>query len=82
MTQTVREQINHTLDNMPEDAMSQVLGLLNGFVIQQDFSKHHPSQDVLGAWENLKKYKGIIDKDIDIKKELIEAREDKYASIT
>lgn len=82
---TLREQAVSILQDVPEERMSHVVDVLKWL------NSHFDSKDMnatavsdapsnkLTAWEEFKKYKGIIQCDIDTKAELAEARNEKYA---
>ena len=84
----LRQQAFDMLQAVPEDKMVYIIDILKGFngaVIDKGVdtnklsAKNTDRSKKLAAWENLKKYRGVIDRDIDIKAELAEARDEKNA---
>ena len=84
----LKERAVEMIREIPEYKMDDLLDfmvvLINGNNIRLSHitdSKPNVSSEAFEAWENLKKFKGIIDRDINVKKELADARDEKYAYI-
>ena len=80
----LKEQAIKMLEHVPDDKMVYVFDILKRLNdIFDDKSDKSINEDkkseAIKAWEELKKYKGIIDCDIDEKAELAAARDEKYA---
>ena len=79
----LKEQAVKMLQDVPDDKMAYVIDMLkwlnNIFYDKKSIAVSGISSKANEAWEGLKKYKGIIDCDIDAKAELAEARDEKYA---
>ena len=71
----LKEQAVKILQNIPDDKMVYVVKMLNKISDESDNSEEVRK----AAWEELKKYKGIVKADIDEKAELAKARDEKYA---
>jgi hypothetical protein len=86
---SLKEQAVNILQNLPEDKMSYVVDMLNwvsGMLDDKNIKLNQLPVAVPGntaetaaAWARFKKYKGIINYDIDEKTELANARDEKYA---
>ena len=77
----LKEQAVIMLQNVPDDKMIYVIDILkqlNNIFDSKNVNINKKSMAV-EAWEELKKYQGIIDCDIDAKAELAKARDEKYA---
>jgi hypothetical protein len=87
---SLKEQAVNMLQGLPDDKMTYVIDMLKwvtGILDEKDILFGKPSSiissnstDAVKAWKRLKSYKGIIPYDIDIKAELAEARDEKYAN--
>ena len=86
---TLKEQAVDMVKSFPEEKMSYVIEMLKWIVgVLDDKSRtsreapiaaiENPSE-ATKAWERFKAYKGIVPYDIDIKAELAQARDEKYA---
>jgi len=86
---TLKEQAVDMVQSFPEEKMSYVIEILKWIVgVLDDKSRtshgthtvamDNPSE-AIKAWERFKAYKGIVPYDIDIKAELAQARDEKYA---
>ena len=86
---TLKEQAVNILHDVPEEKMSYVVDVLkwlngtfkktNGDVTNIPRTVSGEVSDALIAWQEFKKYKGIIQYEIDEKAELARARDEKYA---
>ena len=85
----LKKQALEILQDVPEDKMSYVVLILKGLsgLLNEKINSNtmpipelNPSADALEAWEDLRKYKGIIPCVIDEKAELAKARDEKYAA--
>ena len=82
----LKQQAVEMINYVPDEKMVYVIDILkwmNGLFNDNDVNliKAREKEKKLKAWEGLKKYKGIIDRDINIKEELALAMEEKYARI-
>ena len=84
----LRKQAFDILEGMPDDKMVYVINYLNelnGYIKSTNMRNNNSPADKankakkLKAWNNLQKYAGIIDRNIDVKAELEMVREEKYA---
>ena len=86
---TLKEQAVDMVQSFPEEKMSYVIEILKWIVgVLDDESRtsreaptaaiDNPSE-AIEAWERFKGYKGIVPYDVDIKAELAQARDEKYA---
>ena len=69
-------------DNVSDDKMIYLINVLKDLTISESKSSNNAenvSSEKLAAWERLQKYAGSVTRDIDLKKELAEARDEKYA---
>ncbi|MCL2153262.1 MAG: hypothetical protein FWH57_09965 [Oscillospiraceae bacterium] len=87
---TLKEQAVDMVQSFPEEKMSYVIEILKWIVgVLDDKSRtsfgtrtaaiDNPSE-AIKAWERFKAYKSIVPYDIDIKAELAQARDEKYAN--
>ena len=86
---TLKEQAVDIVQSFPEEKMSYVIEILKWIVGVLDdksrISREVPiiatdnHSEAIKAWERFKVYKGIVPYDIDIKAELAQARDEKYA---
>ena len=86
---TLKEQALNIVQNFPDEKMSYVIDILKwilNIINDESITTNKASINILEntseaakAWERLKKYKGIIPYDIDLKVELANARDEKYA---
>ena len=75
---TLREQAEELLRELPDEKMADMVEAMRECTENLQNAKIHDK--VLAAWNELQKFKGVIHCDIDIKKELAEARDKKYAN--
>ena len=86
---TLKEQAVNIVQSFPEEKMSYVIEILRwvGGVLDDKsrisrevpiIAMDNPSE-AIKAWERFKAYKGIVPYDIEIKAELAQARDEKYA---
>lgn len=84
----LRKQALELVQDVSEDKMNYVILILkglNGLLNEKtDSNAMPPTQlkplnDTFGAWEDLRKYKGVIPYALDEKTELAEARDEKHA---
>ena len=82
----LKEQAVQMLQNVPDDKIIYVIDMLkwlnNIFDDKKPTAVSGISSEAVKAWNEFKKYKGIIAYDIDEKAELTKAREEKYADFT
>ena len=87
---TLKEQAVNIVRSFPDDKMSYVIEILKWIInvlddknkISDDASvvASNNSSEAIKAWGRFKAYKGIIPYNIDMKTELANARDEKYAS--
>ena len=79
----LKEQAIQIIQNVPDDKIIYVIDMLrwlnNIFYEKKSVAVSNTSSEALEAWKEFQQYKGIIPYDIDIKAELAEARDEKYA---
>ena len=86
---TLKEQAVDIVQSFPEEKMSFVIdilkwivGVLNDKSItsrEAQINTMASTSEAINAWERFKAYKGIVPYDIEIKAELAQARDEKYA---
>lgn len=84
MTQLMKEAYR-LLEDIPEDKMIYVVEILKSLHNFADsgtaVKRKSDTDEAMEALRNLKKYKGILPKNFDYKKELQESREERYGNI-
>ena len=88
----LKKQAVELIQNVPDDKMAYVIDILkwlNGLLCDRSLSlslgtnvNARDSVEIFEAWKGFRKYKGIIDGDIDEKAELALARDERYADFT
>ena len=86
---TLKEQAVKILQEIPDEKMPFIMDMLKMINVIPNFvgllrsnlfeEKSNDSTEAIEAWERFKAYKGIIPYEIDIKAELAQARDEKYA---
>jgi hypothetical protein len=74
----LKEQALDIIRNVPDDKMAVIIDILKG-LSGLDGNSYETFSTKKEAWDDFKKYKGIIKHDIDEKAELARARDEKYA---
>jgi len=80
----LHEQAVEMLQHIPDDKMVYIIDILKGVVgifDKEPISSTSSTLSKIEAWEDFKRYKGIVQRDIDEKAELAKARDEKYANI-
>ena len=77
----IKERAVEMIQRIPDDDMLYVINILQNLE-EMATNKNTDSEQAMTAFQDIMKYRGRLPKDFDADKELAEAREEKYGSIS
>ncbi|MCL2195669.1 MAG: hypothetical protein FWB76_06940 [Oscillospiraceae bacterium] len=79
---SAREKFLNEIHAMPEDDIINMMVMWNNYRQMLEFERARASQpQQVSSWDVLRKYCGSINRDINMKEELAQYHEEKYASL-